>query len=992
MTINTKSTNIIPIPRNIANKLLLSRKLEKCFVELNEALHRKLADKEWIEVNGGDYYFIHEDGLIIPNPSKIKMDAYRFVELSGLNWEPMKEAVARKWFYVHKDKNPIVNGSVIKYTDTNDNERIVGKVYCYDSNIHMGISDAKRYSWGISDLSGIKIPIYNLSQSEGKNILLFLIRNNLNLFTEDYLLKLFNLFVSLHQLIELTDDENPLRINDFTTYDLVCEALGRMGISFDPNAPEASEELLGDGFCLDTNSSIFNDIIKDLLDCDRLRVNMETYPEHILQDPESGHWELWDNDDSALTVKASKKLVARNPVYDALENKSGVVGIDFGTKSTVVMYRQSRADILPMRIGSGQFSRAVSKSDYENPTVMELRNVKKFIDDYSQYEGRPKTYWEDLLISHEAYEQLKSEQSKGDTFASFFSELKQWASDKSRQVRLRDLKGNEINIPSYLSLSEDEFDPIEIYAYYLGLFINNMVHKIYLRYKLSFPATAEKQVRDKILDSFTRGIKKSLPVQVLKDDDCMSIFRVEQGASEPAAYAITALYGYGFDPEKDEKHYYGIFDFGGGTTDFDFGVWSSEQSEPENYDYQISHFGQGGDPYLGGENLLEILSYHVFIRNYDKLLKDKIVFIRPFGEKEIAGKDYLICQDSQYAHFNQKRMMEKLRGVWEGEAETRESIKSGNIVLPLFTMDGDSKDNYSLEVDLEELDQLLESRIDKGVSQFFDALKNCFGVDKNQKDIHDVDRINIFLAGNSSKSPIVYKIFKKYIDLFKAGLTEREGEDKEWFRIYPPLGTTVSDRILKGDLNPLVDEIISYLDKNVKEDTGKLFVNDEYVIERVSDEEHEDESFNISDLNKPTGKTGVAYGLLNNRVRVVQNEAEEIGFRYYIGQNRKNKFYCVIDKDIQEYGVWVKFCTASREDFDIWFTRSAAAPSNKMPIDQIGVYSETGFVSDPASERAVFIRLVSPTEIEYVVASEEDINNLSYDEETIKRVSLQEKQ
>ena len=984
MTTNTKSIDAVPVPQDAANRLLLSRKLQKYYIELKEAFHKQAADKEWIEVNGGDYYYIHEDGLIIANPRKIKMYAYGFVKLNGLNWEPMKEAVAKKWFYERKDRNPIIKDNVIEYENINNDKITAYYVYCNDTSKLMRISDAYMANWGIEDESGIKIPIYQFIQTEEKQRLLFLIRNELNLFKDDNLVKLFNLFVKLHhkELLGQTAGDSVVKVNDLAEYDYICAELKQMGISFDPNELELSRELLEDGFCLDTDT--FNDIKKSLLNCDKLRVNMETYPEHILHDPESGHWDLWDNGNSDLRANVPSSLVARNPVYDALENKSGVIGIDFGTKSTVVMYRQSRADILPMRIGSGQFSRAVSRNDYENPTVMELRNVKKFMEDYRKFAGRPYTNWEDLLISHEAAEQLKSEQSRGDTFASFFSELKQWASDKSRQVRLRDLQGNEINIPSYLSLSEDDFDPIEIYAYYLGLFINNMVHKIYLRYKLSFPATVEKQVRDKILDSFTRGIKKSLPIQVLEDDNCMSIFKVEQGASEPAAYAITALYGYGFDPEEDEKYYYGIFDFGGGTTDFDFGVWSSEENEPENYDYQISHFGQGGDPYLGGENLLEILSYNVFIKNYDKLLNDKIVFIRPFGEKEIAGKDFLICQDSQYAHFNQKRMMEKLRGVWEGKAETRELIKSGSITLPLFTMDGESKDNYSLEVDLEDLDQLLESRIDKGVSQFFDALKNCFGVNKNQKDIHDVDGINIFLAGNSSKSPIVYKIFKKYIDLFKIGLTEREGEDKEWFKIYPPLGTTISDMILRGDINPLVDEIISYLNKNDRAALDELGTyNDDVTVE---------ESFNVRDLNKPTGKTGVAYGLLNNRVRVVQNEAEEIGFRYYIGQNRKNRFYCVIDKDTQKYHAWTRFCTASREDFDIWFTRSAAAPSNKLPIDQIGVYSETGFVSEPTPEKAVFIRLVSPTEIEYVVAGEEEIQNSSYEEQTIKRVSLQEKQ
>ena len=104
------------------------------------------------------------------------------------------------------------------------------------------------------------------------------------------------------------------------------------------------------------------------------------------------------------------------------------------------------------------------------------------------------------------------------------------------------------------------------------------------------------------------------------------------------------------------------------------------------------------------------------------------------------------------------------------------------------------------------------------------------------------------------------------------------------------------------------------------------------------------------------------------------------------------KFYCVIDKDVHKYHTWIRFCTASREDFDIWFTRSAAAPTNKMMIDQIGVYSETGFVSEPSTEKSVYIRLVSPTEIEYVIADETEINTSSFNTELIERISLQEKQ
>ena len=985
MVINTKSVKKIPISNEILIKAILIRDLEKKLSILDDALQLIIDANRWIEIKNKNYYYIPEDGVIIPNPLKIQMNPREYISLSGLKWDFMYEWFVKKWFVTCKSDNPLLDNFAIGYTATDNVYRNATYVYCGDTKRHMHINDGFTRDWGIEDTDGIKIPMYEISDDEKSNLLLFLIINELNVFEDEYMKRIFFLFSKLnyHNLIGNIGSENIFLISDSEKYNKVIEEFDKLGIPFNPDESDEKLEILEDSYYLDDN--ILELVKNDLLNCDKVRVNMDSYPEHILQDPQSGHWGLWDGGNSDLLVNISSSLVARNPVYDALDNKGGVVGIDFGTKSTVVTYRQSTADILPMRIGSGQFSRVVSRSDYENPTVMELRNIKKFLEAYQKYEGRPNTCWEDLLISHEAAEQLKSGQSKGDTFSTFFSEMKQWASDKNIQVHLRDLQGKEVNIPPYLSLGDDDFDPIEIYAYYLGLFINNMKHKIFLRYKLSFPATVEKTVRDKLLKSFTSGIKKSLPVQVLNDELCMRMFKVEQGLSEPAAYAITALNEYGFDPEEDEKFYYGIFDFGGGTTDFDFGVWSSEEDEPENYDYQISHFGQGGDPYLGGENLLNILAYQVLINNYNRLLEKKIVFIRPFGEKEIVGKDYLICNDSQYAHFNQKRLMEKLRGVWENNSETRNEFKSGTITVSLFTMEGASESNCPLDVNLEELDALLDERIDKGVAQFFEAFKNCFIDGNNIKYINNVNGFNIFLAGNSSKSPFVYKAFKKYIDSI---------EKPEWFKVYPPLGTELSDKILSGNIEPTIDSIIADInltvfDKNVSENTDDNSKNTNFEISTIVLNQNE---IDLSILSKPTGKTGVAFGLLNNRVRVIQNETEEIGFRYYIGQNRKQKFYCVINKENQNYNVWYKFCKASREEFEMWFTRSATAPSNKLSINQIGIHSELGVIYEPSSDKSVFIRLVSPTDIEYVIATDDEIMNSSFDDSNIERISLQEKQ
>ena len=106
----------------------------------------------------------------------------------------------------------------------------------------------------------------------------------------------------------------------------------------------------------------------------------------------------------------------------------------------------------------------------------------------------------------------------------------------------------------------------------------------------------------------------------------MKKFRVRQGVNEPAAYAITALQEYGFEPDEDENVLYSIFDFGGGTTDFDFGLWrcsDDSKRDERRYDYVIEHFGSEGDKYLGGENLLELLAFEVFKANADLLGKRK---------------------------------------------------------------------------------------------------------------------------------------------------------------------------------------------------------------------------------------------------------------------------------------------------------------------------------------------------------------------------------
>jgi len=669
-------------------------------------------------------------------------------------------------------------------------------------------------------------------------------------------------------------------------------------------------------------------IIDDLLTEDYQRADIKPYHEKMLDDTEQGHWSLWDDEKSDTTkgltqATLTNKLVARDPKSSII---NGTVGIDFGTKSTVVVYQKDTTKIYPMRIGTGDLSKTISANHYENPTIMEFNDLGKFMENYKNREGRPYTRWEDLTISHTASNSLLN--SKSDDFNSFINELKQWAGDKNKKLKMVDKNGYVLDLPPFLELKEDDINPIEIYAYYLGLYINNQHNGIYMNYILSFPVTYELNIRDKIIESFYKGIKKSLPQELHNQPKELEKLSILKGASEPAAYAVVALQEYDFDPCDDEKVFYGVFDFGGGTTDFDFGIFREANGAKERrYDYAIEHFGAGGDRYLGGENILELLAFEVFKKNKETLLKDSIQFILPPECDEFLGSETLLSL-SREAKMNTKTLMEKLRAFWEGVEEEIPNYENGSLSVNLTNIEGKQLVNFELEIDLEELKMIIYNRIDKGVKNFFHSLRIAF--ENYNVGLNTIEEINIFLAGNSSKSILVTQLFDMEIQKQTALFNESQKTEKELFKIFAPLGS-------------------------------------------------EDEN-----LEKPTGKTGVAFGLIETRkggdILVIDHntkDKKDINFKYYLGESRKKKFKVIVHRD-KEYNKWVEFIDASQDSFELYYSSQSIVTTNQTAIDDNSI-KKVIIKTDTVDEDAfVYIRVVSPTQFEYVVANESEIESQTY--------------
>ncbi|RKV36872.1 hypothetical protein DD752_00630 [Helicobacter pylori] len=607
-----------------------------------------------------------------------------------------------------------------------------------------------------------------------------------------------------------------------------------------------------------------------MLKVDSVAVGLKSYSQSQLLDLDGGHWDLevpslskervtfrFDNLDPN---GKEMDFYARSSLKDL--NKHGVVAIDFGTKSTTASYMDKTGTYRLLSIGGLVDDTSLTK--FENPTIMEFRHRKKFITEYNALDHRPFTEKNDIEVAHEA--QKNAAGVKGNDLYRFFSQLKQWAGADEKQ-NFRDLI-EDFSLESFTNCTG--FNPIEIYAYCIGRCINNMHNGVFLKYFLSYPIKYEKHQAEKIRESFERGLKKSLPRHVFDDEKTAKTFKVELRASEPCAYAISALKSYGFfkSEKLDKPVYYGVFDFGGGTTDFDFGKW--EKSASPKFLYKMTHFSSGGDKYLGGENLLELLAFEAYGQNFQTLKAKDIVIAEPNYDRIDTQRFGSFMQNSSGARLNLQTIASELRPFLENlDANIIEAIEEGEefeikgfekeFKIQLFDRNGNEVEEDGFRVDYKELLNLLKDKIDDGVANFFAGFSKVMAenIDNQCRAFH------IFLGGNASKSVLVKQAFENAKENQLKAYKQKTSKDDFTFILYELLGTEASD-------------------KQILELTGEDISNTPAYL-------------------KPTCKTGVAFGLLESRPKAGGIEGLSIDsnpvFKYDLGIEIEGKFHTRISRD-----------------------------------------------------------------------------------------------
>ena len=517
-------------------------------------------------------------------------------------------------------------------------------------------------------------------------------------------------------------------------------------------------------------------------------------------------------------------------------NRNAVVSIDFGTSSTCVAIGSNIAQLVEM--SRDDFGKSASNV-YEIPTMLRIFNWNKLnkkwldttndkrpvlhkdlyvtdgnqIDEYSDYS---ETIFD---CGHPVKNTRKTDMA---TLESVITELKMIPKDEKDGVHnvfvpydSEDI--GKIELVSKNNEDETHFDPIAYYCYLLGCAINHpneSNNQIYTKYILTFPVKFDEKIRESLLSSIRKGLMRALPEYLRgKDENEKDLVSIQMKFSEPVACA-GAVCGKEFDTKDGKPVPFGIFDFGGGTVDFSFGMYRDADEETEDYNEAIEIFGTDGDESFGGELLVRKISYWILRDNQEAVSDKKIVFELPAADERIPDGFGTLIQNTQYSRANIRKINETFsRWYLEGdisklsvlvddgtETENFEKFKKDKPDFT-FTIDGlfdlDGKEQLvEFTVNFEVIDGRLKNEIRRICDIFAGSMKNVFSQqpvkDEMEKfDCDFSDGVTVVLAGNASRHPFVKECLSEKFDSIVLIGENRTDETENKYRVTPKTAVAI---------------------------------------------------------------------------------------------------------------------------------------------------------------------------------------------------------
>ena len=455
------------------------------------------------------------------------------------------------------------------------------------------------------------------------------------------------------------------------------------------------------------------------------------------------------------------EIKRRDPKLDVLKEW---VSIDLGASTTVVALRGERS--APELIRLGATSAPSVSADYENPSEIAFDQLARTLKAWRDRVILPMTRWGEVTVGHAARATRK--RGGDDALIAAASTLTQLPMlrervesrervERKERLTLRGASDPEtqevLKKPAPPIIDEDgigahdPFDPIELYAYYIGLNVNHRTRGIHTRYLVSMPSGWPEDRRKSALVAVRRGIFRSLPAGMLEfhDLDMLTVLDAGPAAIPFAAFAFRA---FAVQPKPDAVPFCAI-DAGASETGVVFGLFRNAKPDEQlegGFDRMIEYLEPSSIPWLGGERLLHRLAYRVYADGQSAAFASRIPFDRPAEETPVAALESLGVATPE-ARANVEVLKDALRPLLEGgDARLPKSIR-------LASLDGPAVD-FTLDVDRQAIATAIDGWFSDAISQICAGLEKA--LEKIGKDPDPYDGLRVMLGGRMSMHPIFF--------------------------------------------------------------------------------------------------------------------------------------------------------------------------------------------------------------------------------------------
>jgi hypothetical protein len=493
--------------------------------------------------------------------------------------------------------------------------------------------------------------------------------------------------------------------------------------------------------------------------------NLDPIPGSVLTDPSKGIWTgARFIGPTKIAILREKKVVGlhqrsgrpekdppppdlkpRNPRLDV---KPCWVAVDVGAASTVVAVRALQsASTEFVRLGTS--APATVPADYENPTEVAFDSLQHAAKAWRDRVILPATRWDDVVVGHEAKaRRARPGADQPARTAATLTELT-WLRERierKESIRLRGLKDPDTNEvlkkPAPPIIDEegigahDPLDPIEMFAYQVGLHVNTRQRGIALRYAVTMPTGYPPERRQSVLVAFRRGIFRSLPAGLVEYHDLESL-QVQDAGPAAVAFVVHAFRAFAVQP-KDGPVPYVVVDAGASEAAIVAGVYRQARADErdDGQERMVEYLEPTIVPWLGGERLLHRLAWRVYQANADALRAARVPFERPLDEP--ADPSDLLSLTPE-ARANTALLKDLVRPVLTSDVAVRFPPK-----VTLCDDAGQPRD-VALEIDRPALVSTLSGWLGEGV----DAITKAIGgsLAKIGRGPDPYEGLHVFLGG-----------------------------------------------------------------------------------------------------------------------------------------------------------------------------------------------------------------------------------------------------